>query len=213
MRNVLFLLCLAALITGCGNNAKKNKVAEESTVTDSISSIEESKAIGNINFFISEKEFAKQKEIFLASCHNPKSDEEYSAALPYILGGYEFVRMDQAFSNDSLMYISLIGLVYSTNYATDLAVRHDAVLSLLKGKYGEPTLNAGMPTERQLYGNQSFPCCNWKLGNKQIIVEAKYESNLYFVNLTSVRMDMVDKINKQKERQLNEATKTDIEKI
>lgn len=213
MRNFLFLLCLAALITGCGNNAKKNKVADSLASTDSISSVEESKAIGNINFFISEKEFAKQKEIFLASCHNPKSDEEYSAALPYILGGYEFVRMDQTFSNDSLIYISLIGLVYSTNFPNDFSMRYEALLNLLTEKYGEPTIKAGLPTERQLYNNQSFPCCNWKLGNRQVIIEAKHGTPGYFINLTSVRMDMIEAINKQSERQQNEATRTDAEKI
>ena len=208
------MLCLVALITGC--TPPKKPISNQSTkdtVTAIIPEAEQLKAIGNINFFISEKAFNIEKDTFLKSSHNPESDEQYSVSLPYKLGKYEFLRLDSHFNNDSLFYVSLIGFVYRDNFTPDFKNQYDALYTILSTKYGNPTEKAELPTEVSLITDKEVICALWELGNKNIIIKSSYENGSYFINLEVFRMDIINKIKDKINIDSKEAVNNDIDKI
>ncbi len=213
MRTFL-MLCLVALITGC--NSQKKPAPDHSakdTVIVNIPESEQLKAIGDINFFISEKTFNIKKDAFLKSSHNPDSEDLYSTSLSYRLGKYEFLRMDSHFNNDSLFYVSLIGYIYRENFIPNFKNQYDALYALLSTKYGNPTEYVELPTEVDLIKNKEIICALWELGNKNIIIKSSYENGSYFVNLEVFRMDIINKIKDKTDTDSKESVNNDIDKI
>ena len=173
------MLCLVALITGC--NSQKKPAPDHSakdTVIVNIPESEQLKAIGDINFFISEKTFNIKKDAFLKSSHNPDSEDLYSTSLSYRLGKYEFLRMDSHFNNDSLFYVSLIGYIYRENFIPNFKNQYDALYALLSTKYGNPCLlytsSAGIST--------NFPSIK-KIWLHASMEKIRFLSRLFFTGL------------------------------
>lgn len=208
------MLCLVALITGCNSQKKPAPDhSEKATVMVNIPESEQLKAIGDINFFISEKTFNIEKDAFLKSSHNPDSEDLYSTSLSYRLGKYEFLRMDSHFNNDSLFYVSLIGYIYRENFIPNFKNQYDALYALLSTKYGNPTEKVELPAEVDLIKNKEIICALWELGNKNIIIKSSYENGAYFINLDIFRIDIINKIKEQNDAQSENITKKDIDKI
>ena len=196
-----------------GNTEKVDNQPEQQDTTKAVSEEEQLKAIGNINFFISEKDFKAEKEIFLKSVHNPKSDEEFSSAQEYCLGDYEFLRLDGDFDNDSLFFVSLVGLLFSDKYTPMFGNQYRNLLELLTAKYGRPLVHAKLPSEAQMISSKDVILAWWQLGAKNIVIHGYYENGTYLVNLESFRKDIVDKRARKRSVEHIKSTVQDLDKI
>lgn len=192
MKNILFMLCLAFMAISC-NPRKETKLPEtEKQDSKTFSNEDQLKVVGDINFFITKKDFEAKKEIFLE-----QSDNKSTTGLGYIFGKYEFLRVDGSFVNDSLIYVSLVGLIYKDSFTPRFETQYNYLYSMIQQRYGDPTEKQKLPDEYELIRDKSKICDLWIIGDKYVIIKALYEYGSYFLNLDIVRMDIVGRENKK----------------
>ena len=223
MKNVPIYLILLILF-GCNVRTKDN--TEIDSFKGELIKKEGTKAIGNINFFISEDEFKKQKEIFLKQLRDTvfitqnQSNGGYKS-IKCKLGEYYIKDIKGDFFNDSLYSITIYGDGYSNHsYPQLMPGQYKSLLSILTEKYGKPDENIELPYQpsTSIIGDI---LAKWNLGfkNLNIFLGYSYESNgdNYHVNfyyyVPEIR-DRKEKIEKElKEEQSNTVNKKAIESL
>jgi len=229
------VLMLIMLIQSCGSNEEKKtmdkqkereKVIKDSielvktiqrqreqAVKDSIIEIEQNVALGDILFDISEKEFNKRKGVFLKKCRLPEY-EFYKGLtiITYKLGEYGFGDMYGWFYRDSLYNIRLRGpIVDYDEYDRIMPDQFEALMNLLKAKYSEPSSYLGLPKWNELEKGYFRRCAIWNIGSKTIEVRISCEGVKYYLNLEVYKPETEIRIQKEKDRKENEATKNAVD--
>lgn len=155
----------------------KDQQQQTQPAIDSLTIIEQNKAIGEINFYISEKQFNKSKAAFIKKCKLPEY-EFYKNATVFDnkIGGYGFNSIDGWFHNDSLYYIELRGgIIEYDDYDIVMFDQYDALMEVLRSKYGQPVMNNGLPRWSAIDKGYFKRCAIWNIGDK--VVEARVVCN------------------------------------
>lgn len=198
------LSALASIgIVACGNNQTAKTVESDTIVEDSIPTIiepspsfaeEEGKVIAELNFFISEKDFDKNKDKYLA---------DIRGSYDYEIGTYICSHVDGQFENDSLYYVTFIGQPYeSDDYRRETIRQYQDLVKLYKSKYGDPSYEVSdFPECYELSEGESYYLANWDLGNRKIHISLKDRSPYYSLNLSIYRDDIARRIKDRYEKE------------
>lgn len=181
----------------------------EKPAKDSLAKLEQDKAIGEIMFGISEKQFNQDKSKFLEKCKVPKS-ERYSSTIvtDYRLGDYGFNSLDGWFNDDSLYRVRLSGgAIKYNNYERLMPEQHEALLTVLKGKYLSPTKNYGLPNRITIKEGFVYHSAIWEVGSKEIQTGISGGSAEYYLNLIIVEPAIEKKVKAEEERKEQESAK------
>ncbi|MGL4227786.1 MAG: hypothetical protein ACRCR3_03950 [Tannerellaceae bacterium] len=204
MKTILLMLCLASILTSCRTKDETNHkdVIQHDIKSKSYSKEDQIKAIGEIDFFIPKKDFEKKRERFLS-----QSDNNSTIGLSYILGKYEFLRMDGSFVNDSLIFVSLVGLIYQSDFNTRFISQYNALYDMVQQKYGYPDEKQDLPDQIELMRDKDKICDLWMIGDKYVMIKAVYENGSYFLNFDIARMDIIKRENESRLKSENQAIK------
>lgn len=213
IKYVTIVLSCLLLFCGCaGNQASKkenNMPIDSVALRDSVFKTEliqneGNKAIGNIDFFISQEEFDKQVDLFKSPL---EAKSIYQTG--YYLGDYNFWSINGAFFNDSLMNVHVRGGYIGYDlYKTQMPEQYKSLLSILKEKYGLPQYEKELPDALTVLDYGSIVLAEWNLGFKSLLVfvncmdfDYRLDFAFYVPALTKrakdKKMDESDKRNKE----------------
>jgi hypothetical protein len=177
MNKVICLVFCVIVFCGCNNHSSNtntlNVIKVDSTaLKDSLFKVEliekeGIKAIGNINFYVSEKEFEKQVDSF----KNPLWNKGIGKKGLYSLGEYQFNVIDGNFLNDSLFNVHIWGSkINYDDYEIEMPNQCNALLSILTEKYGIPNEKNELPAWSNMSNNDVKFIAKWNLGFKNLLV-------------------------------------------
>ena len=206
MRNITtFLILFFFVFQSCGNKEKQRTIEiqeqkEKSRLDsialvnklkkDSLVTLQEKIAIGNINFGIDRKEYKKEEAKFLKTTNSK-------------LGSFKF-RLKPDFHNDNrgLWHLYLFGETRNHSYFNDFMLSDFKQLkTILTKKYGKPN-------EEYIYNN--LPNLKWIIGNKKINLTIS-ENNYEYTMILKFRYQTEQEKNKI-EQEINKRKKEAIEK-
>ena len=177
-------------------------------VPDSIVATEQYKAIGEIKFGISEKQFNKQKEEF----EKQTEVETYpgSGIMNNMIGKYRYYWLSGFFENDKLYKVMLRGKVIEySEYDKDIKEQFESLYYNLKTKYGEATSYLGLPSWSRINDQRVINCASWKIGIRTIemtITRRGTNYNLDFLSFKTAIEDSINNAEYQKKRAIEEKT-------
>jgi hypothetical protein len=222
--NFTFLIFILTLLS-CGQNRQQspNNISTQDSATsadftqqeqkrlqrDSIEKAEQDKAIGDIGFYISEKQFNKEKEAFIKKCKLPKYEFYKNATIiDNKIGGYGFNSVDGWFYKDSLYSIELRGcLIDYDEYNIVMPDQYNALMELLKSKYGQPKTDNGFPSWTSIEKGYFRRCAAWEIGDKTIEARISCDGTQYTLNLAVFKPAIGDVVTKEADEKLKEETK------
>jgi len=206
MKHIIFILAIATVMfAGCNNrtntDTKTNVVVVDSIALKKTELIinEGIKAIGNIDFYISEQEFKKQQKIFLQPLIRTVSlGSAGSYNDGYIIGEYKFNEIKGTFFNDSLFNVHIWGnkVDYDT-YNTQMKQQYDVLLQILEAKYGLPEFSKPFP-DRSTFDKVNI-LAEWDLDFKKIIVVILRFGLDYRLDFSFYVPEMAERNNKAKQ--------------
>ncbi|MDE7462143.1 MAG: hypothetical protein K2M88_03185 [Muribaculaceae bacterium] len=220
---LILTLSLASPLVSCSNSTKQ----ENSIANDSIVAInnkaqiiaeraekfkaEDDKVLGNIKFFISQKEWEKNINENLSEFRNP--DRSIGASY-YIIGNYGFFTSYPAFYNDSLYKVQIRGtFAYHDDYAAKIPADYKAIMDLLTIKYGEPDESIELPKFHQTPSDGLIPLAAWQVGPRMISVVLNCDNAKYGIDLFIYRKDIADRKDKENQEKANQRTEADVDRI
>ena len=201
-------------LVACGNSQSTKTVESDTIIEDSIPPIiepspsfaeDEGKVIADLNFFISEKDFDKNKDKYLA---------DIRGSYDYEIGTYICSHVDGQFENDSLYYVTFIGQPYEADdYTRETIRQYQDLVKLYKSKYGNPSYEVSdFPECYELSEGESYYLADWDLGNRKIQISLKDRSPYYSLNLSIYREDIARRIRDRYEKEHN-ANKKDAKSV
>jgi hypothetical protein len=218
-----FLISIVTLL-GCGTGGQQHndqtiqdsatqavlkKQEQDRLQKDSITKAEQDKAIGDIRFYISEKQFNKDKEAFIKKCKLPKYEFYKNATIiDNKIGGYGFNSVDGWFYKDSLYSIELTGcLIDYDEYDIIMPDQYNALMELLKSKYGQPKTDNGFPSWTSIDKGYFRRCAVWEIGDKVIEARISCGGTYYTLNLAVLKPAIEDLVKKEADKKADEETK------
>lgn len=194
-------------LSSCANTQSSSN--NDTVVEDSIPPIieapvehheDEGKVIADLNFFINEKDFDKNKDKYLADIRNEH-------LMQYNIGNYQATWVTGYFENDSLYYVECKGQPFDIDdYEKRLIPQYKELVNLYKSKYGNPSFERStFPECYETKDGNTYLLAQWDLGKRTISIGLKEQSPYYMVNLQIYRNDITKRINErtEKERQAN----------
>lgn len=212
MEKLLLGLLAAFLLVGCVGNQNRTSLTsnieidsvaiKDSLLKTNIANTEGNRAIGNIDFYISETEFKKQKEIFLkplVHIINVGSAGSYTDG--YNIGEYNFSTINGKFYNDSLFNVHISGdYIKYDNYDNKMPKQYNALISIFKEKYGVPNVLNDLPAWSNIAKNDARIIAEWHLGFKSILVWVACHGVYYDLNFAYYIPAMAKRKNDFEER-------------
>jgi hypothetical protein len=209
---------------GCGTDGQKHndqniqdsatqaalkKQEQERLQNDSITKVEQDKAIGDIRFYISEKQFNKDKEAFIKKCKLPKYEFYKNATIiDNKIGGYGFNSVNGWFYKDSLYSVELTGcLIDYDEYDIVMPDQYNALIELLKSKYGQPKTDNGFPSWTSIEKGYFRRCAVWEIGDKVIEARISCGGTNYTLNLAVLKPAIENLVKKEADKKADEETK------
>lgn len=196
-------------IQDSASQAELKKQEQDRLQKDSTTKAEQDKAIGDIRFYISEKQFNKDKEVFIKKCKLPKYEFYKNATIiDYKIGGYGFNSVDGWFYKDSLYSIELTGcLIDYDEYDIVMPDQYNALMELLKSKYGQPKTDNGFPSWTSIDKGYFRRCAVWKIGDKVIEARISCSGTNYTLNLAVLKPAIEDLVKMEADKKAEEETK------
>lgn len=205
MKHFPFILstAVALALSACGNSQSSSS-ADDTVSEDSIPAIieevkaehheDEGKVIADLNFFINEKDFDKNKDKYLADIRNEH-------LMQYNIGNYQATWVSGYFENDSLYYVEFKGQPFDIDdYETRLIPQYKELVNLYKSKYGAPSSERStFPESYETKDGNTYLPSQWNLGKRTISIGLKDQSPYYMINLQIYRNDITERINKRSE--------------
>jgi len=226
MKRIVFVLMVLMVFVGCNHIPNSSNINSSIIEVDSVAlkdslfkvdliKNEGVKAIGNIDFFISEKEFNQQKEIFLRPLiHTISLGSVGSYTSGYKLGEYKFYHMNGNFFNDSLFNVHIIGDKISYDeYSTLMPKQYESLLSILTEKYGFPNEKKELPDWSYMSNNSTLALAKWNLGFKKLFVFINCFGVNYRLDFCYYVTEMEDRKNKFEEEELKNTNQKAAEKL
>lgn len=221
-KNYLFSGIFALALLSCGESGQQpqnniqdtamqatlKKQEQEKLQKDSITMVEQDKAIGDILFYISEKQFNKDRDIFIKKCKLPKYEFYQNAAIiDHKIGGYGFNSLAGWFYQDSLYGVELRGCIIDYDeYDRVMPDQYNALIALLKSKYGEPNTDNGLPTWTSIDKGYFRRCAVWEIGDKKIEARMSCNGTTYTLNLASFKPAVEEKVRQEEENKSKDET-------
>lgn len=238
-KNLVLPLVVMILFISCGDSAGKQKLAlqeklekvrkdslekvrkdsidlvsrlerkKQAKIQDSITRVQQGIAIGDIKFGITKKEFdRKEKELVRKS---PKTADR--VGYPKI-GEYVFNYVSGLFHNDSLYKIRIKGKPTNyRDYDRFIPDQYQALMNLLKPKYGEPSAEWRMPKWTDLNNGDILIVARWNIGSKSIEANVQCTGTSYFLNLDVYQPAVEYNIKKEREEKRNKGTEAGVDLI
>jgi len=212
------IICFIFLLA-CNNNHNAKNTAElkidSLAVKDSLFKAElirkeGVKAIGNINFYISEKEFEKQKDIYLKSLShkNEFGFDEYS------IGEFSVLTVSGNFFNDSLFSIQIRGIPISYDeYNSKMPKQFETLMSILVEKYGNPYEKKELPEWNAMPNNSTWILAQWHLGFKDLLMYINCGGSTYSIDFCYYVPELADRRIKIEEEKSIQINKKAVEKL
>jgi hypothetical protein len=212
--NLSYMIFILILLS-CGENEKKlhdeTNSQDSATITalkyaeqermkkDSIINEEQDKAIGNIPFYISKEQFNEEKGVFMNKCKLPKYEFYKNATIiENKIGGYGFNSIDGWFYKDSLYSVELHGcFIDYDKYDIVMPDQYNALMDLLKSKYGLPVIDNGFPSWTSIEKGYYRTCAIWEIGDKTIEARISCAGTDYTLNLCVFKPAIEILINKE----------------
>ncbi|MEO6686053.1 MAG: hypothetical protein ABIN24_08810 [Dyadobacter sp.] len=188
------IIGLVIIIQSCEDNKAKVEYGVQmdslpAPKIDSTILIEQNKAIGEIKFGISEKQFDKEKEVF--DKKNEVPAWEGSTAKTHKIGAYEYTWLNGYFNNDNLYKIMFQGgFIKYDDYDRDMSTPYYALLNMLKTKYGSPSIDRGLPSWTQIDKDYFQRCAEWTIGNRTIELRIHCHGTYYSLDLVSFKPEV-----------------------
>lgn len=217
------LICSLCLQTSCAGKMEKAEAVEDTTaiVEDPLAEIraqraekfkdEEDKVIGDVKFFVSEKDWNKNSDKYFKSLQN--KDKSISAPF-YMVGNYGFFTKYPSFHNDSLYSVQLRGNIHSYEYYDyEVPKAFKAALELYSQKYGKPDVIRELPAFHNTPNNSYVTLASWQVGPKKITIELNCGSSDYSVDVCITRTDILEIVKKEKAAQQASRTAADADVI
>lgn len=124
------------------------------------------------------------------------------------IGDYGFNSMYGLFNNDSLYFIELKGCIIEYgDYNIGMTGQYEALLSLLKTKYGTPTTDFGFPSWTEIEKGYFRRCAVWNIGNKIIETRISCQGVDYTLNLAVFKPDIQNIVEQDAKEKAKTATK------
>ena len=216
--NILLVYISIFLLQSCAMSEQKRKENEEKSkklieetraflAQDSINTIEQDKAFGDILFGISENSYNNLKEIFLnKSKDGYVVDKRGYSRDSYLLGNYRFSYIAASFHNDSLYEVIFFGQpeVEYDYYDFKMKKQYNTLFSILRVKYGEP-FYSNFPNRSSLVKDDTIDLCTWLIKKKRVQIEIYFDgeyATLWLRIFLPEIKEMVDKEQEMKDRVL-----------
>lgn len=206
---ILIFVVFFMILLGCSNNQSKNQHKDPIlTFKDSIAKIEGNKAIGCINFGISEQQFKNSLNNFFLSIR--EYDKNRNGYLTRIGEFYlDKSKVYTYFNNDSLVYVDFYE-DFITDYAFSGRILNSEIESLVDVfsiKYSTPDEYHPVSDEEwNILPNNSYNTniATWNIGRKSvqiIYVKEPLESignEVINMSRITIYLDIIDKITQQR---------------
>jgi len=172
---------------------------------------EEGKAIGNIMFGITEKEFEKQKDIFLKDV---QQKDQNGISYGYSLGGYEFYFLRGQFYEKKLYGVNIIGnsIGYSS-YDAIMPLQKDIIDKIFIAKFGEPKFNYPLQSWHKLKSNSQYQSAQWVIGKKLISTSISSTGTHYSYDVSIFLPEVNGKIQEEERTKSDLSVEKAIDKI
>lgn len=196
---LVFAIILLGL-SSC-NNAQSYKERNADTLISIIEEtpeyhLDEDKVIADLHFFISEKDFEKNKSKYLKQITDNIGW--------YKIGEYGSSNISSMFENDSLYHIEFNGHFREIeDYERKLIPEYKDLLKTYESKYGEPRFQSdSFPKSYEMDEGYYYELSRWDLGKRTISIRVSQKSYMYQINLVIYRNDIDNRI---KERHKNQS--------
>jgi len=189
-------------------NSKKAQIAQQKR--DSILDIEQMKAIGDIEFLMSEIETKEKIKEFIKSSQRTKyssSDLKY----PFI-GNYEFSEfgMEGFYNNDRLYMLKITGSgVGWEKYENKIPKELAYIKQVVELKYGEPKITKEIPQRYLINEDENYLMYSWQVGVKSINIVIHDSGQFYRVNVIIYLPSVAKMINEQSQQMQKNMSESD----
>lgn len=215
--SLIYIAVISLLMISCGNSSQKktgwvsaHNLEVKMTKRDSLIATESDKAIANINFFISEQEFEKQKEIFYSDF---SVDGDYGLT-DYKIGDYQFFQIEGLFDDGELYAIIIRGYPVSHEYYdTDIRRRYFAIFNIFKAKYGDISFHSMIPDWHETTSGYSYTISRWELGKRWVELRISDRGTSHGVDVYIFRKDIKEKLDAAQKEEIENNAKSAIDKI
>ena len=164
-----------------------------SSKLSAMDSIEQDKALGNIMFDISSKEYKVQEKVFLK---NKRSDE---FKIAHFIGDYEFWNLTPYFSKGKLYKLQLNGRSDSyEEYKTSTQQQFNAIYKTLTEKFRKPDIDNGLIPWYRTEKNYWYTLAEWNIGNKQVSIMMSNEGLNNRIDLLILKKDVQNRLDSLK---------------
>ncbi|MDP3352340.1 MAG: hypothetical protein Q8S44_01190, partial [Flavobacteriaceae bacterium] len=185
-------------------NAKQTRI--EKAKQDSVVTIEQGKVIGDIVFFMPEKEVKSKIEIFRKKNKRP----DKFLGKPYYdeyIGEYKYIQMLDLYYKGKLYELHIYGnSTIWENYDSDVPKQIKNITDVVKQKYGEPDFHNELEPRYSLNNGQSYLINRWEIGKKTIEVRVEDNGGFYNVNVSIFLPEIREKIKEEKLEKEKEST-------
>lgn len=187
----------------CNTNEPTSRINQIDTVSksqysDSFIANEESKAIGNIFFGISEKQYPKEETTF------NKTTERKDVIVYHYIGNFNYFRIQPYFYEDKLYKIELTGHISMLDYNSEASTVVNEISKVIELKYGIPTKTYPIPEILQMDDKHIYTIKTWEIGKKRISIQMRYNGTFFEPTLSSYQYQ-TDEVIKQKYMEQNDS--------
>ncbi len=185
-RNSPLLFLAIMMLLACSNEPKSTNevsVADRTKTTDTlakpeIDKVDENKALGNIEFGISNKQF----EADLVKFQNTLEHNEFKTL--FVIGEYICTDIQGSFENNKLYKLTTSGdFISYQRYKEELLPQVEVLKTMIAKKYGAPHSGSGAPTVNQSQKGFSYLAYSWTVGRKTIEVRVTNRDLYYSADL------------------------------
>lgn len=215
--------CVAAFVMfqGCGisetekrENAVKDSITKiqqkEQARKDSVVQAEQDRAIGDILFGITEKEFEKKKEVFIEKCKvvDWVTSDGYKF-YKHKIGEYKFSQIWGDYYKGKLYFVQIDGdPIHYEKYKSEMQHQADVILKVFENKYGAANDYAGIPEWHRTEKGYTYQVAYWVVGTKKIELRVKNDGIYYYLNIEIFQ----PAVSKQMEEEEKAKEKVSVEK-
>ena len=173
-----------------------NKI-KQIIIYDSLIHVEQNKVIADVRFGMSKNEVEPKLEIFRKQCRKP-SKEFGKDVFNYFIGNFQFLSIDENYSNGKLYGIYIIGQIIDyKDLDTKLQKQVSAIVDIIKQEYGAFSDSSLIPADYQMKEGNSYLLYKWNIGKKEIDIDITDEESYYHIDIYIFDTHIMNKINEK----------------
>jgi hypothetical protein len=179
--------------------------AKKKKYQDSITLIEEDKAIGNIKFGIPKsiagKEINKFKKQF------ERKEPGYSYLTNIYIGEFKAIQILDFYYDNKLYYLLIQGgSILWENYDSELPRQVQFINDVIEQNYGKAQISNDIEPRHRMQNGSSYLIKRWDIGKKRIDIRIADNSTSYMINVEIFLPGIESKVNSEKLKKEKEST-------